>query len=346
MKKLTLIKTLILMGLGTLVLGLIPGLPNQCYAQAPVISKRNTTWIALGGQWRRGLSVVINGESSITVVGVGTDDTRWTIESHDSGKTWGNSIGHKGALLSAPACDSGRCFWVSTGGFLWSQVGDGEFVGGISGMKATADPSVVDNYVFAHGANDDALWFARTNAGKLSGDWISMGGALKGGPSCFKDDPIPLSVYKNATTFTCYVVGADDAVWVEHTEVEYLKGTSSIITGYHYVWTKVGGQAIGGVNAFHSNYKFSSIPLPGNSSITTSTSSLNLAVRGTDSTLWLGHWVAKPAPETDSEWQWKNYLGKISSVPACANIVGTARNYCFAILPDGQLGMLDLTGAL
>jgi len=232
---------------------------------------------------------------------------------------------------------------------LWGQAGDGEFVGGINGMKATADPSVVDNYVFAHGANDDALWFARTNAGKLSGDWTSMGGELKGSPSCFKASEIPGQPFGSSATpiFTCFVVGTDDAVWVEGTEIEYLKGSSSIVTGRHYVWTRVGGQAIGGVNAFHSNYKFSSVPLPGGSSITTSTSSLNLAVRGTDSTLWLGHETkTQDGFSVKSEWQWRNYPGQISSVPACANIVGTARNYCFAILPDGQLGMLDLTGAL
>jgi hypothetical protein len=267
--------------------------------------------------------------NAVTVFGVGTDDARWTIESKDRAKTWGTLISHKGGLFSAPACDHEygyhkekgiRCFWTN-GSSVWSQYqedggGDGEFLV-LGGKKITSDPSVIGRYVFGHGADDNALWFASTWYGKPDGNWKSLGGELKGAPSCIQVGGAWDSAFfgDKAPLIECYVVGTDDAVWVRASDG---------------VWAKVGGQAIGGVNAFRTD-QYETI----------------LAVRGTDSTLWLARKTEKAV-----EWKWANYPGKISSVPACAVfgvLLGssdTAKPTCFAILPDGQLGFLDLTGRL
>ncbi len=330
MKKQKLIKAIIVIGLGAQIFGLTPSFLNQCYAQdlekgskPAAVAPKTPAWVPLGGELQRGLSVLAYDNGEINVFGVGTDDALWTIDSKDKGKTWGSFTRHKSdiSLGSAPACakesESVATFvcYFKKGGQLYRIVTEKGSDHGYAGKYGygkflTSDPDVVfngngANYNVFAGAEDNALWYAPTGPGQGSGNyWKSMGGALKGRPSCVarmgafgKPIAVPYSF------ITCYVVGTDDAVWVEKAGE----------------WTRVGGQAIGGVNAFVQN--------PFGQPI--------LAVRGTDSTLWLGHEVGKKG-----EWEWKNYPGEISSVPACK------ANYCFAILPDGQLGFLDLTGLL
>ena len=331
MTKQTLIKGLIAVALGAQVFGLTPSVLNDCQAQEgikTVHELKKPAWVALGGEFQRGLSVVAGG-SSIKVFGAGSDNGRWSIESADNGKTWGSFIDHKGGLLSAPSCDSEyhvpeqgagvRCTWLSSNGFLWSQYqkyggGDEGFVT-MGGTNMTSDPSFVSGRIFVHGAAENALWRSHTLLGKLTGQWESLGGELKGSPSCLKvgDSPGFNAFSPSSPIIRCYVLGSDDGIWEWHVEVTSI---NPVLPESHNVWKKIGGEAIGGVNAW--NYK-----------------GTVLAVRGTDSNLWLAQWVAKTG-----EWQWENYPGKIASVPACS------LSYCFAILPDGQLGFLNLTGRL
>lgn len=347
----TLIKGFIAVALGAQVFGLTPSVLNDCQAQEgrPTVHQlKKPTWVALGGQFQRGLSVVTNQSgSSITVFGAGSDNGRWTIESANNGTTWGSFTGHQGALFSAPACDRDdqvanpgiRCFWTN-GGSLWNQFqkangSDEEFLS-ILGKKIASDPSFVSGWLYVHRADDNALWAAHTKLGKLTGEWESMGGELKGGPSC-------IEVGRTAASFSstgyqpivqCYAVGTDDAVWAVHGE-QHSVGPIGV-SQTEYVWKKIGGQAIGGVSA----------SLRGSGGTA-------LAVRGTDSTLWLVREVDKPGKVLGADFKevavtvhtgefgtWENFPGKIASVPACSH------SYCFAILPDGQLGFLNLTGRL
>ena len=347
MTRQTLIKGLIAAALGAQVFGLTPSVLNDCQAQEGVKSVHELklkTWVALGGQFQRGLSVVTTQSwSSLRVDGEGSDGARWSIESTDKGKTWGSFISHKGLLLSAPGCEyvphgnggGVRCAWISTGGFLWSQYqedggADGEFVQAtMSAGAMTSTPSLVSGHVFARGAGD-ALWAGDAgfdymtkiyNFGVI--DWESRGGALKGGPSCLKTGSYHVKgapPNTEAPKFTCYVLGTDDAVWEERHDDVY----SMEAPVYHNVWTRLGGQGVAGVNAWGYN----------------SANGTKLAVLGTDSTLWVAWRVPTQGSVSGYDWQWKNYPGKIASVPACQ------LTYCFAILPDGQLGFLDLTGRL
>ena len=346
MRRQTLIKGLIAVALGAQVFGLTPSVMNDCQAQEGIKSVHELklkTWVALGGQFQRGLSVVTNqSSSSLRVDGVGSDGARWSIESTDKGKTWGSFISHKGVLLSAPGCEYepyGKggvlCAWISTSGFFWSQYqedggADGAFVQAtMSGYPATTAPSLVSGAVFVHGLNN-ALWAGEAsfdhqtetyNLGKIV--WESRGGELKGGPSCLKTGSYHVNGAPPNTAapkFTCYVLGTDDAVWEERHDDKY----SMEAPEYHNVWTRVGGQGVGGVNAWGYS----------------SSNGTMLAVLGTDSTLWIAWRVATQGSVSGYDWQWKNYPGKIASVPACQ------LTYCFAILPDGQLGFLDLTGRL
>ena len=330
MKRQTLIKVLIAIGLGAQVLGLGPSIVSQCYAQdnekgpTPIVGPKAPVWVALGGKFQRGLSVVTD-STSITVFGVGTDNALSTVRSENKGKNWGLIVGHGGDnVRTAPACvnelnSTFRCFWVF-GSSLFSRLvtasgnGDAPYV--LIGEKNLTlnAPSAVGNAAFAHGYPDDALWFASNASGTPKVKWESMGGELKGAPSCVSQIAavtgggfaLPYPV------IGCYVVGKnDDAVWGNIVIDLGLKSQKFV------GWKKVGGLAMGGVSAFQRDTFGRAI----------------LAVRGTDSTLWIAHEV-KPT----GEWQWKNYPGEISSVPACS------LNYCFAILPDGQLGFLDLTG--
>ena len=344
------ITTLIATGLALQVFGLAPSVMSQCNAdemKAAPIALKVHTWVPLGGQFKLGLSAQASKSSksddiAISVNGVGSDGTRWGIESKDGGKTWGELAGHGGKLSSAPACDRDnayqgtRCFWVSDGGFLWSQLGDGEFVGGISGMKATADPGVFDNgfgdmYVFAHNADDNALWFAATKDGKLAGKWTSLGGELQGQPSCLKTGEHhvgPAFGGSNLPDFSCFVLGSDGVVWAGHEAQAPSQFGNPAITTTQYVWESIGGEALGGVDAFRTAYA-------------SGTGNVMLAVRGTDSALWIAHQESTgDGFGSTSEWKWKRYPGEIASVPSCA------LTYCFAVLPDGQLGFLDLTGRL
>jgi hypothetical protein len=339
MKKQTLIKALIVLGLGMQVSGLTPSFVSRCYAQAPAIGK---PWVGMGGKFQKGLSVLSSG-SSITVLGVGTDNALWTIRSEDKGKSWGGFIGHgDDNVRTAPACDYDkddqglandttrfRCFWVY-GGSLYSRLvtasgtGDEPYIRIDEKNLTPNPPSVVGRMVFAHGYQ---VWVVGTVEGKLSDGWDSRGGKLKWGPSCVSDGSYHDNRDKPNTSrplFSCYAVGTDDAVWVESHDLKYSLQSDE----YHNVWKRVGGLAVGGVNAW--SY--------GNSSVGTL-----LAVRGTDSTLWLGRYDWQ---HPQNGWLWKDYPGEISSVPACISVswaVGsTTGNYCFAILPDGQLGFLDL----
>ncbi|GEM_PF-6434640 len=341
MKKRTLIKALIAIGLGAQVFGLTPSLASHCFAQdqevrKPMVGPKTPAWVSLGGKLQKGLSVLTS-ESSITVFGVGTDNALWTITSEDKGKTWGGFVGHGGDnVRTAPACSYDqnsqglmydahrfRCFWIY-GSSLYSRLvtatGNGDAQTIHIGEKTLTPnpPSAVGNEVFAHGNQDDGLWKLSTQYGQMKSDWQSMGGKLKWGPSCagsIGTFGTPIAV--PYAMITCYVVGTDDAVWVRDS-----KG----------VWIRVGGQAVGGVNAFSKK----------------STNEILLAVSGTDSTLWIGREVKSPTPER--EWQWKNYPGEISSVPACTIVFKPGEtnkeSFCFAIRPDGQLGVLDLTGRL
>ena len=348
MTRQTLIKGLIAVALGAQVFGLTPSVLNDCQAQEGIKTihqLKKPAWVALGGKFQRGISVVTNQSgSSIRVFGVGADDARWTIESADKGKTWGNLIDHKGLLLSAPSCDDEyrlgekgvRCTWLSSSGFLWSQYqkdggGDGEFVT-MGGKNMTSDPSFVSGWIFVHGADDNALWRSQTSLGKLTGEWVSLGGELKGSPSCVKvgEYPPPFFGAPASPMIRCYVIGTDDAVWEEHSE-QTQSQVNKALWDTSYVWKKIGGEAIGGVNAW----------LVKGGKV--------LAVHGTDSALWLaretGKLGANPQYPTLTVWSgdfgtWENFPGKIASVPACSH------SYCFAILPDGQLGFLDLTGRL
>ena len=350
MTKQTLIKGLIAVALGAQVFGLTPSALNDCHAQEgikTVHELKKPAWVALGGQFQRGLSVVAGG-SSIKVFGAGSDNGRWSIESADNGKTWGSFIDHKGGLLSAPACDyeyrlgekGVRCTWLSSSGFLWSQYqkdggGDEGFVT-MGGKNMTSDPSFVSGFIFVHGTDDNALWRSQTSLGKLTGQWKSLGGELKGSPSCLKvgEYPPPFFGQPASPMIRCYVIGTDDAVWEEHGE-QTQSQVNPALSGTSYVWKKIGGEAIGGVNAWRH---------PKGGTV--------LAVRGTDSTLWLVREVGKHGKTFNGTslvdvtvyngqfGTWENFPGKIASVPACSN------SYCFAILPDGQLGFLDLTGQL
>ena len=346
MKRQTLIKALIAIGLGAQLFGLTPSLVSRCYAQdqevrKPVAGPKTPAWVALGGKLQKGLSVVTDG-TSITVFGVGTDNALWTIRSADKGKTWGGFIGHGGDnVKTAPACDYDkdqgqafdstrfRCFWIY-GGSLYSRLvtangnGDEPYIRIAEKSLTPNPPSVVGRVVFAQGSQDDGLWVVGTVEGKLSDGWDSRGGKLKWGPSCVSDGSYHDNRDKfniSRPLFSCYAVGTDDAVWVEAHDLKYSLQSDV----YHNVWTRVGGQAIGGVNAVYD-----------------SNGEKVLAVRGTDSTLWLGRYDWQQS----REWQWKNYPGEISSVPACAAVhwdFGTTTGYyCFAILPDGQLGFLHL----
>ncbi len=341
MKKPALINGVVSLTLTTIVCLLTAGILNPCYAQdqekgaKPVPSPKTSTWVALGGKFQKGLSALNDG-TYVWVFGVGTDNALWTVSSEDTGKTWGAFIGHGGDnVRTAPACETEgtgrfRCYWVY-GGALYSRLvtasgnGDEPYIK-IGEKNLTPNPpSVVGDRVFAHGFQDDGVWFLTTKEGKLADAWDSRGGKLKWGPSCVADGTYHDNRDKfniDRQLFSCFAVGTDNAVWVEKHDPKYSLQSDE----YHNVWSKVGGQAIDGVNAWRGD----------------SSAGTLIAVRGTDSTLWVGRYDWQ---HPQNGWQWKNFPGEISSVPACTNVVGT-RNYCFAILPDGQLGFLDLTGKL
>ena len=321
-------KTLAVMGLVASSCGLAPGFAIPCHAQEHVVhtvmtrnaSANASAWEGMGIQLKRGLSVVTDA-TSITVFGVGIDNSLLSINSADNGRSWGSLIRHGGGLASAPACaqdfttknEGIRCFYVRNG-VLWNELYKQDGSEGpaiiVGDKKLVSDPSVVIsdvqvpaghktiklNYrVFVHDADDNGLWYADTFLGQIAGKWQAMDGKLKGGPSCLRSEGAS----------TCYVVGADDAVWAVRYDHD------------HFASKRVGGHAIGGVHAWNVG------------------SATLLAVRGSDSTLWLGRQDADSA-----EWQWNNHPGEIASVPACS------RMRCFAILPGGELGFLDLPDRL
>jgi hypothetical protein len=333
MKNKTISKALTAALIGLPMMAVMSGPISQCMAQdlegsSSIKSVKTPGWRPLGGEFKRGLSMDVYG-TTILVYGVGSDDARWSTKSTDSGQHWSEFVSHKGYLTSAPAChdeyrgaefgDEVLCVWASTGGILWSQLNDGEFVSN-PGMKLGSDPGISGDYIFVQNAADNALWFANTKDGHIFGDWESRGGQINGRPSCLQTGSAHIEgTPSNATRpkFTCYVLGSDGAVWVdEEIKDPTPKGT---YPQFHYNWTRIGGQAIGGVELVRQS---------GGDTV--------LAVRGSDSTLWIGRFQFFGA----KEWQWQNYPGEINSVPACSS------NHCFAILPDGQLGILDLTGKL
>jgi len=314
--------TLAVIGLVASSCGLAPGFVVPCHAQDAgvvhtVMANTAHGWQGMGIRFKRGLSVVTDG-TSVTIFGVGMDNALMSINSADSTQTWGTLIDHGGNLASAPACatditsknEGVRCFYVRDG-VLWSQLvrrdgGEGLAVA-MGDKKLDSAPAVMLSdvqtpqkhnkkiqltfRVFGHDADDNGLWFAETAIGALQGAWVTMAGKLKGSPSCLRIDG----------GATCYVIGTDDAVW----SVRYERD--------HYAWKRIGGHAANGVDVWIE------------------TSAPVLAVRGTDSTLWVGR------QDVDSlQWQWSNHPGEIASVPACT------RTRCFAILPGGELGYLDL----
>jgi hypothetical protein len=309
------------MGLVGMSCGLALGFAVKCHAQQgaivhTVMTAKAPAWQGMGIRLKRGLSVVTEG-ASVTIFGVGMDNALLSINSGDNARTWGALIDHGGKLASAPACATDvatksegiRCFYIRDG-VLWSQLfkrdGTDQQASAIGDRKLDSDLSVALsdvqptqkhsdiklNYrVFVHDAADNGLWYADTSIGQLLGTWQAMEGKLKGGPSC---------LWSEGTT-TCYVVGSDDAVWSVRHE------------GDHFAWNRVGGPAVEGVHA----WIVQSAPV--------------LAVRGKDSTLWVGR-----QNEDSLQWQWTHFPGEIASVPACS---GTR---CFALLPGGELGFLDL----
>ncbi|HTA63989.1 MAG TPA: hypothetical protein VK753_00665 [Xanthomonadaceae bacterium] len=309
------------MALVALSCGLAPGFVVPAHAQDKGVVHTDMVnavrgWTGMGIRLKRGLSIVTEG-LSVTVFGVGMDNQLMSINSADGTQTWGPAIDHGGNLASAPACiadlttksEGIRCFYVS-GGVLLSQlipqyggerpaspVGDRKF--GFAPAVALSDlqgpqkhKDNKPNYrVFGHATDDDGLWYADTASGQLQVTWVSMAGKLKGSPSCLRTE--------GATT--CYVIGSDDAVW----SVRYDHD--------HYAWNLVGGHAVLGVHAWIER----KWPV--------------LAVRGADSSLWVGR------QDLDTlQWQWSERPGEIASTPAC-----TATR-CFAILPGGELGYQDL----
>ncbi len=317
--------------------GLTLGLANPCDAQdeaQPVITTiKSPAWVALGGQFKRGLSV-LDDNGNITVYGVGSDNALWTVLSTDKGVHWNSPVSHGGHLGSGPSCEQDpdvngvRCFW-KLGGSVYGQLlkteGDEKPIP-IQGKFPTTQPSVVSGYVFVR-ADDNQLWVVRTQGGQLLWDWESRGGVLAGSPSC-----VTVSSYHDARDkpntsrplFSCFVIGSDGWVWMERHDDVYSKQTDV----YHNVWTKLSGMGLDGISAWHKEGGLTGVIL---------------AVRGLDSMLWTGREVITQGAslqDSKSEWQWQNYPGEISSVPACTS------SYCFAILPDGQLGFLDLSGRL
>jgi len=322
------VKMLVVMGLAASSCGLAPGFVAPCQAQQPIVhtvmggnaSANASAWEGMGIRLKRGLSVVTDA-ASITVFGVGMDNALMSINSADNGKTWGILLRHGTGLASAPACaqdlttknEGIRCFYARNG-VLWNELykqdGSEGTASVVGDKKLVSEPSVVIsdvqaasgkktiklNYrVFVHDADDNGLWYADTFLGQIAGKWQAMDGKLKGGPSCLRSEGAS----------TCYVVGADDAVWTVRYDHD------------HFAWKRVGGRAVGGVHAWNVG------------------SATQLAVRGTDSMLWVGRQDADSA-----EWQWTNHPGEIASVPACS------RMRCFAILSNGELGFLDLSGRL
>jgi len=290
---------------------------------APIVA--HAGWVPLGGELKLGLFVrggtnTQTGVEAIKVYGVGSDGALWTIESADGGAHWSDWVSHNGQLESAPACtyDGTRCYWDHGSHTLFGQAqeasgGDPESLV-TKGHPLAASPTVAGDTVFIHALDDNALWFAPMDgSGQVHGDWQSMGGELQGTPSCLKTGEYKTGPGFGTThdVFTCYAIGSDGHMWRMDSVQDHLAGTS-VVSGTHYEWTPIGGDGLDGVSAWRKSWQ-------DNYDL--------VAVRGTDSALWIYHPVAN---------EWRRHDGDIASAPACLG------KHCFAILPDGQLGTLSV----
>ena len=293
-------------------------------------------WTAIGGQYKAFKPSVINWGNIIIVYGVGIDDVLYSNTSNDTAATWVGIQGFGGHLASEASCyeetinlkpgvgcyalGHEKSIWHefinyenvgSPQGEAWSSLG-GQVASGVS-VTYHSDSSWFGKriaVVYARGL-DNAIWVASAPIESPLQNWSSLGGGITSSPMCI--------TYMGMED--CYASASDNALWEN-----YQRPTSPgpVIPGVNpIIWNgfnSLGGQILGGASAM----------------TLTQNRGLSLAVRGIDSKLYMRSYSS-----TAKSWgNWEG-IGKavVASEPVCTPITSTL-NACFAILNNGQLGVI------